>query len=135
MDVLCDGVVKQICTSLYDPLCPSSIYDIIALCATCRQWRTVASDLRDANDLVLDTLDSVHTTTPSAQRFKKQPQHVKAACFLGAIKAFWGMLLSWNICRAPAPRSCFWVSCPLCTSRVLGTNFIHTCRTAQFIPI
>jgi hypothetical protein len=105
MDVLCDGVVKQICTSLYDPLCPSSIYDIIALCATCRQWRTVASDLRDANDLVLDTLESVHTTTPSAQRFKKQPQHIKEACFLGAIKNFWGMSTGWYMGKRACPKT------------------------------
>jgi hypothetical protein len=87
---LCDGVVKQICGLLYDPLSPSSSYDLISLAATCKQWRLVAGDLRDAGDLVLDTLENAHTTSPAAQRFKRQPQQVKAACFLGAIKAFWG---------------------------------------------
>mmetsp|Transcript_14077 Transcript_14077/g.30515 ORF Transcript_14077/g.30515 Transcript_14077/m.30515 type:complete len:466 (+) Transcript_14077:51-1448(+) len=83
-----DGVVRNIASYLVNE--SSSLLSLLAMCGTCRQWRSVAQELNNGVCLSYDGFDNVFSNQPAVQRFRKLSATQKEEVFASAAKLFTG---------------------------------------------
>lgn len=82
--ILADHVVAQLAAS------SSSLFPLLSMCGTCRQWRSVVRELNSGSLLAYDGLDNVYSQPPNLTRFRKLPPAAKAEVFEAAASLFSG---------------------------------------------